>query len=299
LDKDLDPSSGYTVQSINAATVENKGIELGLGYTIIRNKNFNWDINTNFTLNRNKAYDFPDEIQQIGLAGYSDLGLFAFPNQPLGMIYGSRVLRDPNKGNQPVVGPDGNYLVDPTLGILGDSNPDFQMTGITNFSYKRLSFRMQWDYSRGGDMFAMTPLILLSRGVTKDTEVDRQQMWIIPGVNQQGEPNNVQISVSDVFFNNRLVSADEFGVWDATVIRLREASLSYSIPETMLKKSPFGSASLTVSGQNLWYKAPSFPEYTNFDPETSTLGVSSFARGFELMTAPSSRRMGVSLRLTF
>jgi TonB-linked SusC/RagA family outer membrane protein len=299
LDKDLDPASGYTVQSINAATVENKGIELGLGYTIIRNKKFNWDINTNFTLNRNKAYDFPDEIQQIGLAGYSDLGLFAFPNQPLGMIYGSRVLRDPNKGNQPVVGPDGNYLVDPTLGVLGDSNPDFQLTGITNFSYKRLSFRMQWDYSRGGDMFAMTPLILLSRGVTKDTEIDRQQMWVIPGVNQAGQPNNVQISVSDVFFNNRLVSADEFGVWDATVIRLREASLSYSIPEDLLKKSPFGSASFTVSGQNLWYKAPSFPKYSNFDPETSTLGVSSFARGFELMTAPSSRRFGASLRLTF
>ncbi|MEY4150913.1 MAG: hypothetical protein RL555_1517, partial [Bacteroidota bacterium] len=120
-----------------------------------------------------------------------------------------------------------------------------------------------------------------------------------PGVNQAGEPNNVQISVSDVFFNNRLVSADEFGVWDATVIRLREASLSYSIPENLLKKSPFGSASFTVSGQNLWYKAPSFPKYTNFDPETSTLGVSSFARGFELMTAPSSRRFGASLRLTF
>ncbi|NBR37267.1 MAG: hypothetical protein EBT80_07920 [Chitinophagales bacterium] len=114
----------------------------------------------------------------------------------------------------------------------------------------------------------MTPLILLSRGVTKDTEIDRQQMWVIPGVNQQGEPNNVQISVSDVFFNNRLVSADEFGVWDATVIRLRELSLSYSIPASLLNKTPFGAASLTVSGQNLWYHAPSFPKYTNFDPET-------------------------------
>lgn len=68
LDKDLDPSSGFTVQSINAATVENKGIELGLGYTIIRRKNLVWDVNTNFTLNRNRAYDFPAEIQQIGLA---------------------------------------------------------------------------------------------------------------------------------------------------------------------------------------------------------------------------------------
>jgi hypothetical protein len=173
------------------------------------------------------------------------------------------------------------------------------MSGITNLSYKGFSLRAQVDYSRGGDIFAMTPLILLSRGVSKDTEIDRQQMWVIPGVNQQGEPNNVQISVSDVFFNNRLVSADEFGVWDATVIRLRELSLSYSVPASLLSKTPFGAASLTVSGQNLWYNAPSFPKYSNFDPETSTLGVNSFARGFELMTAPSSKRLGVSLRVTF
>lgn len=299
LDKDLDPASGYTVQSINSATIENKGVELGLGYTILRNKNWVWDINTNFTLNRNKAYDFPDEIQRIGLAGYSDLGVYAFPNMPVGLIYGSKVQRDASKGNQPVVGTDGNYLVDPTLGIIGDVNPDFQMSGITNLSFKGFSFRMQWDYSRGGDMFAMTPLILLSRGVTKDTEIDRQQMYVIPGVKQNGQPNDIQISVSDVFFTNRLVSADEFGVWDATVIRLREMSLSYALPETMLKKTPFGGISFTISGQNLWYNAPAFPKYTNFDPETSTLGVSSFARGFELMTAPSSKRFGASLRVTF
>lgn len=301
LDKDLDPSSGFTVQSINAATVENKGIELGLGYTIIRRKNLVWDVNTNFTLNRNRAYDFPAEIQQIGLAGYSDLGIFAFPNKPLGLIYGSKVLRDPSKGNQPVVGSNGYYLIDPTLGVIGDVNPDFQLSGITNLSYKGFSFRMQWDYSRGGDMYAMTPLILLSRGVTKDTEIDRQQMYTIPGVNQQGQPNNVQISVSDVFFENRLSTggADEFGVWDATVIRLREMSLSYALPESVLNKTPFGGISLTISGQNLWYNAPAFPKYTNFDPETSTLGVSSYARGFELMTAPSSRRIGASIRITF
>lgn len=299
LDKDLDPASGFTVQSINSATVENKGIELGMGYTIIRRKNLVWDVNTNFTLNRNRAYDFPAEIQQIGLAGYTDLGIFAFPNKPLGMIYGSKTLRDPNKGNQPIVDGNGNYIQDPNLGIIGDVNPDFQVSGITNLSYKGFSFRMQWDYSQGGDMFAMTPLILLSRGVTKDTEIDRQQMWIIPGVNQQGQPNNVQIDVASVYFTNRLQGADEFAVWDATVIRLREMSLSYALPESVLSKTPFGGVSLTISGQNLWYNAPAFPKYTNFDPETSTLGVSSYARGFELMTAPSSRRMGASIRVTF
>jgi hypothetical protein len=56
--------------------------------------------------------------------------------------------------------------------------------------------------------------------------------------------------------------------------------------------------SLTISGQNLWYNAPNFPKYTNFDPETSSLGVSN-VKGYETLSGPTSRRMGVSLRATF
>jgi TonB-linked SusC/RagA family outer membrane protein len=299
LDRNLDPASGYTVQSINAATVENKGIELGLGYTVIRKKNFSWDVSGNFTLNRNRAYDFPDGIQNLVLAGYTDLGIFAFPDKPVGMIYGAKAKRDASKGNQIVVDGDGNYIQEAELGIIGDVNPDFQLSGITNLAYKGFSFRMQWDYSRGGDMFAMTPLILLSRGLTKDTDFDRDLPYILPGVKQDGTPNDIQITATGAFFRNKLQGPDEFGVWDATVIRLREMSLSYALPESALRKTPFGGISFTLSGQNLWYNAPNFPKYSNFDPETTTLGVSGVSRGFELLTGPSSRRMGASLRVTF
>ena len=299
LDRDLDPASGFTVQSINAATVENKGIELGLGYTIIKKKNFSWDINGNFTLNRNRSYDFPVGVQNLVLAGYTNLGIFAFPDKPVGQIYGTKVKRDPAKGNQFVVDGDGNYIEDPTLTIIGDVNPDFQLTGMTSLAYKGFSFRMQWDYSKGGDMFAMTPLILLSRGLTKDTDFDRDLPYILPGVKQDGTPNDIQITATGAFFRNKLQGPDEFGVWDATVIRLREMSLSYALPESVLRKTPFGGISFTLSGQNLWYSAPNFPKYSNFDPETTSLGVSGVSRGFELLTGPSSRRMGASLRVTF
>jgi hypothetical protein len=87
-------------------------------------------------------------------------------------------------------------------------------------------------------------------------------------------------------------------VWDGSIIRLREMSLSYALPESALKKLPFGGISFTVSGQNLWYKAPNFPQYSNFDPETSGLGVGSY-RGLEFITGPSSRRIGASIRVTF
>jgi hypothetical protein len=145
----------------------------------------------------------------------------------------------------------------------------------------------------------MSNLILLSRGLTKDTDFDRDLPYILPGVKEDGTPNNTQITATGAFFRNKLQGPDEFGVWDATVIRLREMSLSYALPESVLRKTPFGGISFTVSGQNLWYNAPNMPKYSNFDPETSTLGVSNVARGFELLTAPSSRRIGASLRVTF
>jgi len=86
--------------------------------------------------------------------------------------------------------------------------------------------------------------------------------------------------------------------YDATMIRLREASLSYSVPANALAKTPFGSLSVTFSGQNLFYNAPNFPKYVNFDPETSSLGVSN-VRGLEYLSGPTSRRYGVSVRVSF
>jgi TonB-linked SusC/RagA family outer membrane protein len=299
LQRDLDPASGFDIQDINGPTTRNRGIELGLGYTIIRAKNLTWDVNTNFTLNRNKAYNFPEGIEQLVLAGFTNLGLVVRPDLPVGVIYGSLPVRDASKGNQLVVDGDGNYLEAPEPGIIGDPNPDFQLTGITNLAYKGFSFRMQWDYSHGGDMYAVTPLILLSRGLTKDTDFDRDLPVVLPGVKQDGTPNDIQITATGAHFRNLLQGPDQFAVWDATVIRLREMSLSYALPESVLRKTPFGGVSLTVSGQNLWYNAPNFPKYTNFDPETTTLGVGTVTRGFEQQTGPSSRRMGASLRITF
>jgi len=74
--------------------------------------------------------------------------------------------------------------------------------------------------------------------------------------------------------------------------------LSYNFPQEWFRKLPFGGASITFSGQNLWYNAPNFPKYVNFDPETSSLGVSN-VRGLEYLSGPTSKRYGVSVRVSF
>ena len=309
LDRDLDPSSGFTVQSINAGTVQNKGIELGLGGTVIRNKDWRWQLDANFTLNRSKVSHLPDDIKQIVVDGFSNEGLFAINGQPLGVIQGSYVQKiDPKTlqfSTEPLVGerlvsPGGDYVASSGIGIIGNPTPDFKLAGISTLEYKGFSFRMQWDWTQGGDMMAYTPGTLVGRGLTKDTDFDRLLPLILPGVQADGTPNTVQISASQAYFNNwsGFFGLGDLIVYDATNIRLREASVSYALPAEVLKKTPFGALSLTVSGQNLWYNAPNFPKYVNFDPETSSLGVSN-VRGLEYLTGPTSRRIGASLRVTF
>jgi hypothetical protein len=159
---------------------------------------------------------------------------------------------------------------------------------------------MQWDYTHGGDIISYSAGSVIGRGLSKDTDFDRQNMLILPGVKQDGAPNDIMTSASQAYFTNLSgFFATDVIVFDASVIRLREASLSYSVPASVLSKSPFGGLSITFSGQNLWYNAPNTPKFVNVDPETNSLGAGANGRGLEYLTGPTSKRYGVSVRVTF
>jgi TonB-linked SusC/RagA family outer membrane protein len=303
--RQVDPSTGFNTQQINGGDVVNKGIEIGAGLNIIRSRNFKWGFDVNFTRNRNKVTALPEGIDQLVVAGFTNLGNFAIEGQPLGVIQGSYVQRfsdpnDPNKAGtgQLMVDNNGLYLFSTDIKVIGDPNPDFKAALINNVSYKGLSFRMQWDYTQGGDIYSTTIRSLYARGLTKDTDFDRYLPVILPGVKQDGTVNDKQVSVTDAYFSSIGFGPDDRAIFDGTVVRLRELSLSFALPARLLNKTPFGGVSFTLSGQNLWYYAPNTPKYMNFDPETSGLGAGSY-RGFEFITGPSSRRIGGSLRVTF
>jgi outer membrane receptor protein involved in Fe transport len=301
--RSIDPSVGFTQEQVNGGTVTNKGIELSLGYDVIRNKDWKWNVTALYTLNRSMVSNIPTAIKFINTAGYSNFGTIAENGQPLGVIQGSYFVTDP-KTHQKIVQPTtGDYTISNDIAVIGDPTPNYKLTGISNLSYKAFTFRMQWDYTCGGQMFSSTANALLGRGVTKDTQFDRAVPYILPGVDPNGNPNKVIISAAQAYFDNSVTNAGaiapyQTGIYDATCIRLREASLSYNIPSKLLTKLPFGSASFSLSGTNLWYLAPNFPKYVHFDPEASGLGVGN-GRGMEFLSGPSARRFGASLRVTF
>jgi TonB-linked SusC/RagA family outer membrane protein len=300
--RSLDPSTGYTSQQINAGTLSNKGIELALGYTVIKKRNLVWQLDALYTLNQSLVNDIPAGISQINTGGFTNLGTFARKGSPLGVIMGYAFQRDPTgKTNQRLVEQStGNYLTANEISVLGDPNAKYRLNGISTLTYKQFSFRVQVDYSCGGSMYAGTAGTLLGRGVTKDTEFDRALPFILPGVDNNGKQNTVQISATQAYFNNTVAggAADEASIFDATFVKLREASLAYSLPAKLLEKSPFGSVSISLTGSNLWYYAPNFPKYVHFDPEVNGLGVGN-GRGLDFLSGPSARRFGASVKVTF
>ncbi|MFN9113860.1 MAG: SusC/RagA family TonB-linked outer membrane protein, partial [Bacteroidota bacterium] len=298
--RDLDPASGYDFTSDNVAQVSNKGIELGLNIGIFRAKNeggFSWDLNTNFTRNRNIVDKLGlGNVKSLAFAGFTNLGNFAIEGEQFGVIMGSSITRDAN-GNY-VVGADGNYVVNNELTVIGNPNADWRSTVINEISYKNVTFGFQFEYQKGGDIYSTTAAALLSRGLTEDTNFDRSGTFVLPGVNQNGNVNTTQIGVTQYGFNNSGFFINEQAIYDATNLRLREVSLSYNLPKKFLDKTPFGSISISVVGQNLWWKAFNFPKGLNFDPEVLSLGVGN-GQGFDYLTGPTIKRYGFNFNLTF
>jgi len=297
INADLAPESGFSAQTQNISEISNKGIELGLSLGIIKSDTdgFQWNLSGTFTKNRNIVESLAPGVEQLGIAGFTNLGNFAVPGRPYGVILGGSILRDGN-GNY-VVGTDGNYVEDPELKEIGDPNADWKSTIINEISYKNITFGFQFEYQKGGDIYSNTANSLLSRGVVVDG-IDRENTYILPGVNPNGNINAIQISATQYGFNNSGFFIDEQSVYDATNLRLREISLSYSLPKKFIEKTPFGKMSISIVGQNLWYKAFNFPTHLNFDPEVMSLGVGN-GQGFDYLTGPTSKRYGFNINLTF
>jgi hypothetical protein len=221
---------------------------------------------------------------------------------------------------------EGNLLINPATGgmiqtteqaMIGDPNPEFKL-GVTNtFTYKGIFLSALFDMTKGGDIYSVTISSLLGRGVTQDTR-DRETSWIIAGV--YGDPNTGQplleggkkipnitrITTNDLYFSPNATTGatfaintpNEWNVYDATVYRLREVTLGYDFPKSLFKKLPIGSLSVSLTGRNLWHLAPNTPKYTNFDPEVNSYGATS-TQGIELSAAPTTRRYGLNLTVTF
>ncbi|WP_304517669.1 SusC/RagA family TonB-linked outer membrane protein [Cecembia rubra] len=301
-DAPIDPATGFVLTAINIGKIRNRGIEFQATATPISTPSgFRWESIVNFTLYRTVTMELGEGLDEVVVAGFSNLANFAIPGRPFNIIKGFGFERSDD--GQPIVLPNGDYQVSSELVELGDPNPAWTGSWINTFRFKGFFLNAMVEYRHRGAIYSNTVTATLARGVTKDPVVDRELTFILPGVKRTPEggfvPNDIQVTASNYFFNNyHCLGCNQANVFDGSAIRLREVSLGYDIPGSVISRTPFKRASVALSATNLWFKALNFPPNMNFDPDVLGTGVGN-GLGFDFVTGPSSRRFGGTVTLAF
>ncbi len=301
----LDPSTGFDQTYINAGTISNKGVEIGATVTPLRIGDFSWNLRANFTKNISKVEELPEGSEEILISGFTNLGNFAIKGQPYGVIKGTYAVRNGADGRtgELLITSNGDYKISGEIGIIGDPNPDYMVSGFTDFNWKGLTIGGQMDFVKGGDIYSFSAAALVGRGVAKELEDFNPELPVIlPGVLEEtGQPNNIPQPASGVFFANTIIGGgpDDRGIFDGTRLRLREVSVSYDLPKSVFGASSFiEGVSISVVGNNMWFRAFNTPKYSKVDPDRTAFGTNN-GFGFDFLGGPSARRYGMNVKVNF
>src|SRR5690606_7836677 len=103
-----------------------------------------------------------------------------------------------------------------------------------------------------------------------------------------------EITRNQSFYQNYYGNIFENFVEDGSFLKLRELSLSYSLPQSVLSRTPFRGLSLTATGRNLWIDS----DFSFGDPEGSLYGAGN-AQGFYHMITPATKSYSLTLNVSF
>ncbi len=306
------PTTGFTSQFLNLGNIQNQGIELLLNAKPLAG-DFTWDVSLNYTRNRNKVIELdPDgKITNYGLGGNRIANIGAINGQRMGEITTRGFQRDAN----------GAILINPNNGLplttanvyVGNANPDW-LAGLNNaFSYKGFRFEFLIDGRFGGKVVSHTQAVLAGLGRMDYTLDGREGNLVVAGVRAATNPNGtLQVddkgkNVPTAVANDRAVTAQgywqnvggranpvgEAFTYDATNIRLRQFTIGYRLPVSLLGRTPFRNVNVSVYGRNLFFLLNRAP----MDPEVA-LNTGLNGQGLDFYGLPSTRSVGVSLNVT-
>ncbi|SNT14658.1 TonB-linked outer membrane protein, SusC/RagA family [Ekhidna lutea] len=307
---DIAPSSGYNSAVQNVAEISNTGIEAVINGTPVESGDFSWDVSVNFTQYENIVEKLAPGVETVSLAGFVSTTSRAVAGQPYGAIYGSGFKRT-SDGTLVIDSNGWPEEVDEDF-VLGDPNPDW-VAGIRNtLSYKGLSLGMFWDVRQGGDMWNGTFGILKTFGVHEVTAKQREVKGYVfdgvveTGTDSDGNPTYAANTTPVDFYNPRFGIGQnkwnryafgglpEENIQNTSWVRLREVSLGYSLPSSLVSSIGFKSLSLTLVGRNLLL----FTEYNGIDPETNLTGASN-GIGLDYFNNPNTKSYAFTLNATF
>ena len=301
-------ATGYTSRWVNAGEIENKGIELSMYGSPIRTEDFEWRINANWYKNESEVLSLYGDNKNLQLAALQGgVTINATVGQPYGTIWGTNYtyLED---GSGPVINPtNGRFVVDGTPQVIGNINPDWK-AGISNsLSYKDLSLSFLIDIQHGGDVFSLDTWYGYATGVPANTAglnelgnpvrspISEGGGLLLEGVNPDGSPNTTRTQMQN--YANAIgygYAPNAYHTYDASFVKLREMTLSYSLPESITDRISMADITLSAVGRNLWIIDKNIP-YS--DPEA---GLSSGnIQGYQSGAIPTAKEYGFNVRLQF
>jgi TonB-linked SusC/RagA family outer membrane protein len=326
LSVDVSPTTGFRSKLLNAGKINNKGFEAQLGLTPIK-KQFTWDIDINYALNRSKVIELDKAgLLQNYVVSSNSAQVIAAVGQPYGTLFGNAFLRDGN-GNI-VVNATGAPQTDPNKKVLGKYTPDW-IGGIYNtFSYKGVSLGVLIDASFGGSIYNGTYATGTYTGVLASTLPGRAAEFggisyyypgnvkangtvrlangatapvgatvyddgiIFNGVTADGKPNEKILPAQQYYKSFRTI--DEANIFDASYVKLREVKLSYNLPSKWIKSLSLQGVSVSLVGRNLWIIHRNVED---IDPEVAFN--TGNGQGLESLSNPTTRSYGLNLNVKF
>ena len=294
-------SSGFSARRLNVGQISNTGVELQVGGTPFAGSNHSvrWDVGLNFNRNRNIVDKLAPGLSEFVVTSGDGFGIFiaARPGTTFN-IQGVGFARD-TATNKYLINPSNGLRIQGQRRLFGSIFPDWT-GGVTNtFSFRRVALAFLVDARSGGVFLSQTTSQLRSSGLARET--DNRETFVQDGVirNPDGttRPNDVKVASVQQYWGNLDNSVSpENNIFDASFVKLREASLSFQLPERWVSKLGASAATWSFEGRNLWLVSTKVP---HVDPEANVLGTGLIGEGIERNVLPSSRTFGVNLRLVF
>jgi TonB-linked SusC/RagA family outer membrane protein len=314
-------ATGYNAKFINAGDVENKGWEVQMFLRPVNLPNFKWRMDLNWARNRNKVLDLGGDIQNLQLASMQGgVSINAAVGEPYGTIKGNNYVyydangngeRDANENDKVVrltASGLAYYAFSPTSAeIIGNINPDWT-GGLNNtFNFGNFAFSFLIDVKKGGDVFSLDQYYGLATGEAAST-AGKNDLGnevrapiadgggiIVEGVMADGTANTTRYDAFNFGIYGYRRNPNAAFVYDASFVKLREASLSFNFPKNMFTGSNvIKGATIGIYGRNLWIIHKNLP-YA--DPEDGMSAGN--VQGYQVGSYPTTRTFGVNLNVKF
>lgn len=293
-------ASGYTSALANLGEVSNEGVEILISGSPIRTDDFAWDVSFNYSYNDSRIVSTNDENTNIAMdePRSRNLNVTHIVGEMYGALYGTSYNRDSQGRIVHDIEPDGTPI--PQVGerkILGFGVSPTSIGLSNNFRYKNFNMSVLLEGKYGGQMYSGTNATAKSVGAHKATiDADgRENGFTVSGVDADGNSFTTTIAPERIEdYWGRTFEIAEESIYDSDYLRLRQLSIGYTLPRTVLENTFIKSASISLIGRNLFFLHNSIE---NVDPE-SGYNVSN-SQGLEWFGMPIPRTIGMNVNLKF